>query len=92
MNDTLPEEFKRVTIDDVSVDDENITLMYGGRIFGGVVRCLLDTNGVEDALRPGAEIFVRYHTAETGSPGQIAHIVMRHPVEAGWTEIYADGV
>ena len=92
MSDTLPKEFTRFTIDDVSVDDENITLVYGGHIFGGVVRCLLDTNGVEEALQAGAEIYVRYHTTETGSPGQIAHIVMRHPAEDGWTEIYADGV
>ncbi len=92
MNDNPPEEYLRFVLEDVRPAGENLTLVYGGHVFGGVVRCLLDPNGVEAALRPGTEIFVRYHIAETGQPGTIAHIVIRHPSEEGWAEIYADGV
>jgi len=92
MDDQPPEEYQRFVLDDVRSTGEMLTLVYGGHVFGGVVRCLLDPNGVEDALRPGAEIFVRYHTEETGQPGQVAHIIIRHPPAKGWAEIYADGV
>ncbi len=92
MTDQAPDEYQRFVIDDVRSTDENLTLVYGGRVFGGVVRCLLDPDGVEAALRPGAEIFVRYHTEETGQPGHIAHIIIRHPAAEGWAEVYADGV
>jgi len=91
MDDQPPDEYQRFVIEDVRTTDETLTLIYGGRIFGGVVRCLLDPDGVENALRPGAEIFVRYHNEETGAPGQIAHIIMRHPNADGWAEVYADG-
>ncbi len=77
-------------IEDVRAAGEMLTLVYGGRVFGGVVRCLLDPDGVEAALRPGTEIFVRYHTEETGAPGQVAHIIIRHPFAEGWAEIYSD--
>lgn len=92
MDDLPPDDYRRFVIEDVRLADENLTLLYGGHVFGGVVRCLLDPNGVEDALRPGAEIFVRYHTAETGQPGQVAHIITRHPSAEGWAEVYTDGV
>jgi len=92
MDDQPPDEYKRFVIDNVRSTGEMLTLVYGGHVFGGVVRCLLDPHGVEDALRPGAEIFVRYHSAETGQPGQIAHIIIRHPSGEGWAEIYSDGV
>jgi hypothetical protein len=92
MDDHPPDEYRRYVLEDVRLADENLTLVYAGHIFGGVVRCLLDPNGVEDALRPGAEIFIRYHTAETGQPGQVAHIIIRHPSDEGWAEVYADGV
>lgn len=92
MNDNPPDEYRCFVLEDVRTADENLTLVYAGHIFGGVVRCLLDPNGVEDALRAGTEIFVRYHTAETGQPGQVAHIIIRHPSAEGWAEIYADGV
>ena len=88
--DPPSDEYKRFVLDDVRPAGENLTLVYGGRIFSGVVRCLLDPNGVEEALRPGAEIFVRYHTAETGQPGQISQVIIRHPNAEGWAEIYSD--
>ena len=92
MNEHPPDEYKRFPIEDVQRKGETLTLMYGGHVFGGVVRCLLDPNGVEDALRPGNEIFVRYHNEETGAPGTVAHIIIRHPLAEGWAEVYSDGV
>ena len=92
MDERLPDEYRRFVLEDVRATDEMLTLVYGGHVFGGVVRCLLDPNGVEAALRPGSEIFVRYHTEETGQPTQVAHIIIPHPSAEGWAEIYADGV
>jgi len=92
MDDQPPEEYRRFVIDDVRSTGETLTLVYGGHVFGGVVRCLLDSNGVEDALRPGTEIFVRYHSEETGPPGRVAQIIIRHPSAEGWAEIYSDVV
>jgi hypothetical protein len=92
MDDQPPDEYQRFVIEDVRSTGEKLTLVYGGRVFGGVVRSLLDPNGVEDALRSGAEIFVRYHSEETGAPGQVAHIIIRHPSAEGWAEIYSDGI
>ena len=90
--DPPPDEYKCFIIEDVRSTGEMLTLVYDGHVFGGVVRCLLDLNGVEDALRPGTEIFVRYHSEETGAPGQVAQIIIRHPRAEGWAEIYSDGV
>ena len=92
MSEQPPSEYERFVIQEVRRMGETLTLVYDGHVFGGVVRCLLDSDVVEDALRPGAEIFVRYHTEETGAPGQVAHIIIRHPSEEGWAEVYADGV
>ena len=92
MDDQPPDEYRRFVIDNVRSTDKMLTLVYGGHVFGGVVRCLLDPHGVEDALRPGTEIFVRYHSEETGARGQVAHIIIRHPSGEGWAEIYSDGV
>ena len=91
MTDQPPGEYERFVLEDVRRTGEMLTLVYDGHIFGGVVRCLLDPNGIENALRPGSEIFVRYHTEETGAPGQIAHIIIRHPSTKGWAEIFSDG-
>ena len=79
-------------IEDVRPDGETLTLIYGGHVFGGIVRCLLDPAGVEDALQRGTEVFVRYHTEETGAPGQVAQIIIRHPLAEGWAEVYSDDV
>ena len=85
-----PEEYKRFVIEDVRAAGEMLTIQYGGHVFGGIVRCQLDPNGVEAGLRPGAEIFVRYHEAGTGQPGQVAHMIIRHPSGEGWAEVYAE--
>lgn len=72
MNTLRPDDDRRFVIEDARHDGETLTLVYGGHVFGGIVRCLLDPDGVEDALRPGAEVFVRYHSEETGAPGRHA--------------------
>ncbi len=92
MSDFPPDDYQRFIIESVRSAGENLTLGYGGRVFGGIVRCLLDPNGVEDALHPGTEIFVRYHTEGTGAPGQVAHIIIRNPSTEGWAEVYSDGL
>lgn len=88
--DPSPDDYKRFVLDEVHEAGENLTLVYAGRKFGGVVRCLLDPNGVEAALRAGTEIFIRYHTPETGMPGSISQVIIRHPSGDGWAEIYSD--
>ena len=92
MNEQPPDEYQCFLLEDVSVMGETLTLVYGGNVFGGIVRCLLDPHGVEDALQPGPEIFVRCHNEETGAPGQVAQIIIRHPSAEGWAEVYSDGV
>ncbi len=87
-----PDEYRRYILDEVRASGEMLTLVYGGHIFGGVVRCLLDPNGVEAALQPGNEIYVRYHDEDTGAPGQIAQIIIRHPRDDGWAEVFSDEV
>lgn len=88
--DLPSDDYKRFVLDDVREAGENLTLHYAGRTFGGVVRCLLDPNGVEAALRPGVEIFIRYHTPQTGQPGSISQVIIRHPSGDGWAELYND--
>ena len=90
MNEQPPDEYQRFVIEEVRSAGENLTLVYGGHVFGGIVRCLLDPNGVEDAIQPGTEIFVRYHNEETGAPGQIAQLIIRHPSAEGWAAVYSD--
>jgi hypothetical protein len=85
-----PPDFRRFLIDEVHPAGENLTIRYGGRVFGGIVRCLLPGSEVERAIRPGVEVFVRYHTSETGQPGQVAQMIIRHPTEPGWAEIFSD--
>ena len=88
VGDQPPDEYECFVIEDVRLTGETLTLAYGGHIFGGIVRGLLDPDGVEDALKPGTEIFVRYHSEETGAPGQVAHLIIRHPTAEGWAEVY----
>ncbi len=92
MLENPPDDYRRFTIESVLPAGENLRITYAGRVFGGIVRCMLDPNGVEDALQPGTEIFIRYHTAETGAPGQVAQIIIRHPSGDGWAEVYAEDI
>ena len=80
MKEQPPDEYQRFVLENVRRVGKTLTRLYGGHVFGGIVRCLLDPHGVEDALQPGAEIFARYHTEETGAPGQVAQIISRHPL------------
>ncbi len=66
-----------------------LIIRYGGRIFGGVMMDLLEDE-VTAAICPAAEVIVRYHTAETGHPDRVAHMLIRHPGNGGWAEICAD--
>jgi|GEM_PF-1964591 len=87
-----PDEYQRLVIDEVRPSGETLTIVYDGHVFGGIVRCLLESVEIEKAVQSGTEMFVRYHTEETGAPGQIAHIIIRHPSVEGWAELYADGI
>ena len=91
MSDTerIPEDFTKFTIERVERLADRLILRYGGRIFGGVMLDVMEED-VTAAIRPGADIIVRYHTPETGQPGQVAHMLIRHPGDDGWAEIYAD--
>ena len=86
-----PEEYQRFVMEDGRRMDETLTLVYGGHVFGGIVRCLLDPNGVADALHPGTEIFVRYQSEETGAPSEVPHLIIRRPSAESWAEVYSDG-
>ncbi len=87
--ENVPEDFTRFVIEEVERLEDRLIIRYGGRIFGGVMLDVLEDE-ISSAIRHGAEVFVRYHTAETGNPDQVAHMLIRHPGEAGWAEIYAD--
>lgn len=83
----IPAEYVRHVIDAVRVEHDAIVINYGSKIFGGIIPELL-APGVAEAIRPGSEIFVRAHSADTGWPGQIAHIIMRWEGREGWAELY----
>jgi hypothetical protein len=89
-SDDYPPDYEPFVIDSVEHGPEAIVVRYGGRAFGGIVReSLLGTN-LEAAIRPGAEILVRYYPSETSVRGQVAHMLI-YRVETGeWAEIYRD--
>ena len=85
----VPEDFMKFTIERVERLEDRLILRYGGRVFGGVMLDILEEE-ISSAIRPGAELIARYHTAETGQPDQVAHMLIRQPGDGGWAEIYAD--
>ena len=85
----VPEDFTKFTIERVERLEDRLIIRYGGRVFGGVMLDVLEEE-ISSAIRRGAELIARYHTAETGQPGQVAHMLIRHPGDGGWAEIYAD--
>ncbi len=85
----VPEDFSKFTIERVERLEDRLIIRYGGRVFGGVMLDVLEEE-ISSAIRPSAEVIVRYHTAETGHPDQVAHMLIRHPGDGGWAEIYAD--
>lgn len=84
-----PEGYRRHVITEVRRDGVNLTIEYAGRVFAGITLAELP-EGIADAIAPGTEVFVRTHDGETGDAGQVAHILIPHPREEGWAEIYAD--
>ncbi len=91
MSDTedIPEDFTKFTIERVERLEDRLIIRYGGRVFGGVMLDVLEDE-ISSAIHRGAELIARYHTAETGHPGQVAHMLIRHFGGGGWAEIYAD--
>ena len=87
--ESVPEDFTRFLIEGVERLEDRLIIRYGGRIFGGVMLDVLEEE-ISSAIRPGTELIARYHTSETGQPGQVAHMLIRHPGDGGWAEIYAD--
>ncbi len=85
----VPEDFRSFTIEQVDRLEDRLIIHYGGRVFGGVMLDVLEDE-ISSAIRPGVELIARYHTAETGQPGQVAHMLIRQPAGGGWAEIYAD--
>ena len=87
--ESTPEGYQRHVISAVANHGDSLTIKYGGRVFGGIMLDRLPA-GVAESIHPGTEVIVRFHTAETGYVGQVAHILVPHPCEDGWAEIYAD--
>ena len=85
----IPEEFTKFTIERVERLEDRLIIRYGGRVFGGVMLDVLEDE-ISSAIRRGTELIARYHTVETGQPGQVVHMLIRHPSADGWAEIYAD--
>ena len=90
MAQPIPADYHAHVLDGVELNGDHVVLRYGGKIFGGIVAGLLPDPAVLAAIKPGARVVVRYHTAETGEAGQIAHMLIDHPTEPGWAELYAD--
>ncbi|HKQ47302.1 MAG TPA: hypothetical protein VJZ71_04430 [Phycisphaerae bacterium] len=88
-HEMVPEGYRRHIITSVRRDETNLTIEYGGRVFAGITLAELP-EGIADAIQPGTEVYFRTHDGETGDLGQVAHILIRHPREDGWAEIYAD--
>ncbi len=83
-----PEGYQRHVITAVVDHGDSLTIKYGGRAFSGIMLDQLPT-GIAESIRPGTDVIVRFHTAETGYVGQVAHMLVPHPREDGWAEIYA---
>ena len=88
-SNSTPDGYTSAVIDDVERSGDHIVLRYAGRVFGGILPELL-TPEIDAAIVPGAVIIIRLHTPETGGAGQVAHLLIRHPTDDGWAELYAD--
>lgn len=86
----IPDGFESIIIDAVRHEPTGeIIITYAGRIFGGIMRDPLP-EGIADGIRPGAELFVRYAEPVGEARRQVVHVIMRHPFQPGWAELYAD--
>lgn len=88
-HEPTPEGYRRHVITAVSRDGDNLKIEYGGRVFVGIMLAELPP-GIEEAIRPGTEIIIRTHDGETGNLGEVAHILIPHPTEKGWAEVFSD--
>lgn len=84
-----PDDYQRHVITAVVDHGDSLTIKYGGRTFSGIMLDRLPA-GVAESIRPGTEVIVRFHTAETGCVGQVAHMLVPHVRDEGWAEIYED--
>ena len=85
-----PEGYAAYQVESVEWHDDSVTIGYaGGRLFGGTLRDLLPP-GVEPLIVEGAWVIFRYHTAETGAPNTVAHVLIRMPEGDEWSELYED--
>jgi len=85
-----PPDYERFLIEAVEHAPDAIKIRYGGRMFGGILRESLAGTDHERAIRPGAELLVRYHDAKPGERGQVAHMLVRRAATNDWAEIYVD--
>lgn len=85
----IPEGYRAATIDGVHRTGDHLIIEYGGRLFGGILPELL-AEGVETLIVPSAQIIVRHHTADSGRPNQVVHMLIWHPAGDGWVDLYAD--
>ena len=88
-HEPTPEGYRRHVITAVTNHGDSLTIKYGGYLFSGVMLDELPA-GILECIRPGTEVIIRTHTAETGGEGQVAHMLIPHPNEDCWAEIYAD--
>ncbi len=87
----IPEDFSRCVIQAVEIDGEHLILTYSGRKFGGILRDLIPPE-IAVGIKPGVELLVRYHTPETGERNQVAQMLIPHPADEGWAEIFAEWI
>ena len=86
----IPEGYAAHRIESVEWHDDSVTVGYAnGRLFGGTLRELL-APGVEALIVEGAWVIFRYHTAETGAPNTVAHVLIWNPINNEWAELYED--
>ena len=82
-----PEGYQRYLVSSVVNHGDSLTIKYGDRAFGGIMLDQIPAS-LAESIRPGIELIVRLHTAETGYEGQVAHMLILHPHDSGWAEIY----
>lgn len=87
--DLTPDGYSRHTITEVIRDGDHLMIRYSGKLFGGIIIAELPP-GVLETIRPGTTVIVRTHDGETGGLNQVAHMLVPHPTEEGWAEVYED--
>ena len=88
-HEPTPEGYKRHVITAVTNHGDSLTIKYGTHAFGGIMLAEISAE-VAASIKPGTEVIVRLHTPETGDIGTVAHVLVPHPSEDGWAEVYED--